>query len=260
MIPWFTIRGWRIPVPGLDHIQPFGAIVLFGVVMGTLVTLGRARRAGLPRRVMLDCILHVVAIGFVVSHFFDVVVYYPRAFLADPMVAVRNAGTMSAFGGFFGSVVGAWLWKFRTGGSIVAVTDFIAFGFPLGFGIGRVGCFLVHDHPGVVTTFPLAVADYQVGRPPYLPRHDLGLYDALVCAALFVLFLVLGRRPRRPGLYLGLLPTLYAVPRFFLDSLRESPERGGDVRYFGLTPGQYSAVVLAALGIGVLVRVFRPAK
>lgn len=258
-IPWFTVDAWRVPLPLLeDHpIEPFGSLVALGVVLGSLVTLWRARCAGIPTSVMMDAIAHTVFTGFVVSHLFDALFYFPQQFAADPLRILRLGNGLSALGGFFGSLIGAWIWKLRRGHSIILVTDHIAFGFPLGFGIGRVACFLVHDHPGVVTTFPLAVADYPVGRPPFLPRHDLGLYEAIFTLALMAFFLALGTRPRRPGLFLGLLPTSYAPVRFFLDFLREGPDAGGDVRYLGFTPGQYGAVLLLALGVGVLVFIHR---
>ena len=254
-VPWFSIRGWRVPLVG--QVEVFAVLVTLGVVLGVSVTLWRARRAGVPISVIVDAIAHVVITGFIVSRVFDALVYFPDQVAADPLYLVRPRSGLSSFGGFLGALVGGWIWKLRRNQSILVVPDHIAFGFPLGFGVGRVGCFLVHDHPGTVTSFPLAVADYHVGKPPFLPRHDLGLYEALFCTALVLLFFALGRRPRRPGLYLGLLPALYAPVRFFLDFLRETPRTGGDVRYLGLTPGQYGAVVLACLGIGTLIHIYR---
>ena len=35
--------------------------------------------------------------------------------------------------------------------------DCVIYGFPMAFGLGRVGCFLQHDHPGIRSDFPLAV-------------------------------------------------------------------------------------------------------
>jgi prolipoprotein diacylglyceryltransferase len=37
---------------------------------------------------------------------------------------------------------------------------------------------------------------------------------------------------------------MYAPARFTLDFLRVPPELGGDIRYFGLTPGQYMSILL----------------
>ena len=50
------------------------------------------------------------------------------------------------------------------------------------------GCFVVHDHPGKVTDFALAVSDYRFGAPPFQARHDLGFYEVLYSALIIALF------------------------------------------------------------------------
>jgi phosphatidylglycerol:prolipoprotein diacylglycerol transferase len=133
----------------------------------------------------------------------------------------------------------------------LAFADPIAFAFPLGWMFGRTGCFVVHDHPGRVTDFFLGVEDYEVGSPPYQVRHDLGLYEVIWSAAVMLLFLALGRRPRPRGLYCALLPLLYAPVRFGLDFLRATDFSMADPRYFGLTPGHYAAALFLAIGVVV---------
>ena len=136
--------------------------------------------------------------------------------------------------------------------SLIAVGEAACFGFPFGWLFGRLGCFTVHDHPGEVTDFFLAVDDYQVGEPPFEPRHDLGLYEVFWSLAIIGLFLFLARKRRRRGFYMALLPISYAPIRFFLDYLRAEPEAGGDVRYAGLTPGQWGSFLILALGLFVV--------
>src|SRR5690606_35751210 len=106
--------------------------------------------------------------------------------------------------------------------------------------------------PGKVTDFFLAVDDYQVGVPPFEPRHDLGLYEVFWSAGVIALFLFLSRRRRPRGTYMALLPILYAPVRFFLDFLRAEPESGGDVRYGSLTPGQWASFLILGVGLYVL--------
>ncbi|MGB8329610.1 MAG: prolipoprotein diacylglyceryl transferase family protein, partial [Polyangiales bacterium] len=105
---------------------------------------------------------------------------------------------------------------------------------------------------GKVTDFALAVSDYRFGAPPYQPRHDLGLYEMLYAALIIVLFLWLEHRSRRPvGFYCALLPLVYAPVRFLLDFLRATPLEGGDARYAGLTPAQWSSVLMVGIGLAV---------
>jgi phosphatidylglycerol:prolipoprotein diacylglycerol transferase len=62
-----------------------------------------------------------------------------------------------------------------------------------------------------------------------------------------LVFSRLGRTRQRPGLFVGLLALLYAPFRFGLDFLRQV-----DVRYVGLTPGQYGAAALVVCAIVIL--------
>jgi phosphatidylglycerol:prolipoprotein diacylglycerol transferase len=80
-------------------------------------------------------------------------------------------------------------------------------------------------------------------RLPGMGFHDLGWYEFLftlgvICPA----FLLLDRKPRAAGFFPLLFLSLYIPVRFVLDFLRIV-----DVRYAGLTPGQWAA--LAAIPV-----------
>jgi phosphatidylglycerol:prolipoprotein diacylglycerol transferase len=83
------------------------------------------------------------------------------------------------------------------------------------------------------------------------PRHDLGFYEAFWWIAIIALFFSVDRvKPHlkdRIGFYPGLLCMVYAPIRFALEFLRSA-----DVRYFGLTPAQYTSIVVFAFGIFLL--------
>jgi len=73
--------------------------------------------------------------------------------------------------------------------------------------VRRVGCFVVHDHPGARTDFVLGVKGICMDGPRGLPNldvacHDLGLYYALGGATL-ALILLWPAMWRRPGLATG---------------------------------------------------------
>jgi phosphatidylglycerol:prolipoprotein diacylglycerol transferase len=116
-------------------------------------------------------------------------------------------------------------------------------GLAVGWFFGRLGCSIVHDHPGLPSDFILAV-QYPTG-----PRHDLGFYEWLFTIGLIVLLLMLRRRGLPAGMLTGVVCVLYAPVRFMLDFLRV-----GDRLYYGFTPGQYLAVVMLIAGVAVLMR------
>ena len=109
--------------------------------------------------------------------------------------------------------------------------------------VARLGCFSVHDRPGVLTDFPLAVAF------PEGARHDLGLYDAIALALISVVLYAVDRRGRLRDRLLPLLALLYGTSRFLLDFLRARDLPYSDARYLGLTPAQFACIAIVIWGL-----------
>ena len=113
-IPWFRLDG--IPIPGLPQqisIQPFGLLVVIGVMLGARTAERRARRLGIAPDVIAEFIAYVVVIGFVLGHVFDRLAYDPEVVWQDPLDLLMPWRSLSSFGGFFGAVIGACVWKWR---------------------------------------------------------------------------------------------------------------------------------------------------
>jgi phosphatidylglycerol:prolipoprotein diacylglycerol transferase len=255
--PWFKLEPWPVPVPGIGElpIQPFGILVAIGVLLGAKISEKWAMKNGIAPAAVADFVAHVVILGFVLGYVLNAVFYHPDTMaevMGDPTLLFKRYLGLSSYGGFLGAALGAVLWRFRRRLPGMPVADAVAFGFPFGWIFGRMGCFVVHDHPGAVTDFFLAVSDYEVGVPPYQPRHDLGLYEIFWSLGAIVLFVLLARKKRPTGFFAALLPLSYTPVRFFLDYLRAEPTEGGDVRYGGFTPGQYASIGLFLLGVGLM--------
>lgn len=261
-IPWFKAEPVYVPLPfelpilpnGLP-IQPFGVLVAIGVLLGIRMGEEFAMRNGIKREASYDFSMWAILPGFAGAYVLNIVFYDPHFFVdvfTNPMNLLRWSG-LSSYGGFFGTVFGVTMWHRRHKIPFLNIADTTSFGFPFGWFFGRMGCFVVHDHPGRVTDFFLAVDGYVgAGTPPYPPRHDLGFYEVLWSVGMCILFLVLWRKKRPPGTYLALLCVLYAPIRFGLDFLRAEVDEGGDVRYFGLTPGHYASIVFLLIGLWLL--------
>ena len=258
-IPWFRAEPWMIPTPWGTPlaIHPFGLLVATGVVLGAWLARWKAARDGVHPETVMNLAGWVLIPGFICAHVFDDLAYRPELVAERPWHLLFIWDGISSFGGFFGAVAGAFVWSRRRKLPGLAFADPIAFAFPLGWLFGRTGCFVVHDHPGRVTTFFLGVADYEVGYPPYQVRHDLGFYEVLWSALVVALFFFLAREQRPRGLYLALLALLYAPERFGLDFLRATDFSHADARYFGLTPGHYAAIVLLLIGTSTAIAVAR---
>jgi phosphatidylglycerol:prolipoprotein diacylglycerol transferase len=238
MIPYFQVR------PFFGFIQPFGLLVVCAILTGAWLMRRRAEQLGQDRRDAVDLATWLAVAGFIVAHLFDVVAYRFPEMVADPWLLVDpRRFTISSFGGFLGAVGGLFLWRWRRGQPVWALTDAAAFGLVPAWTFGRLGCFVAHDHPGSFSTFVLAV------RYPGGSRHDLGLYEAIFAFLLGVAFLVASRRPRRVGAYLAVTCLAYAPVRFLLDFLRATDVKGADPRFLGLTPGQYASILVLVVGV-----------
>jgi phosphatidylglycerol:prolipoprotein diacylglycerol transferase len=247
VIPYFEQPSLSL---GIFSIHAFGVLLAVAVWTGHRVFQRRVGLAGLDRRLGDRFLLWILLGGFVGAHMVDRLVYFPRETLADPLSLLRFWSGISSFGGFIGAIAGAWLFIRRgeLGEKTWQYLDAVAYAFPFGWIFGRLGCFVAFDHPGLPTHSFLG----QKSREGVV-IHNLGLEEALFTMALAAVFLVLGRRPRFAGFFVGLLPLLYAPFRFLADFLRT-----GDARYLGYTPGQYGTVALLIVG-GVLLRLRRPA-
>jgi phosphatidylglycerol:prolipoprotein diacylglycerol transferase len=244
MIPYID---WHIIQLGPITLQVWGMFVATGFLFGGYMAARMAKMRGEDPKVIYDLGPWLILAGLIGGRLGDVLFYRPGFYLTHPAeIVMLWHGGASFFGGFIACViVGVWyfrkkkldVWKFA---------DILAFGLPFGYALGRVGCFLIHDHPGTATDFFLGVK-----YPDGVVRHDLGLYHAIDGAILGLLFLWLSRKPRPVGTYLATFSVWYGVTRFFLDFLRTV-----DTKYFGLTPAQYMSVGLVAFGFWLFRRMW----
>ena len=238
MIPWFEPPALQV---GPITIQAFGVLAALGVATGVRTAAWAAGRRGLDPSPVLDFAIWGVLAGVAVGHLVHVGLYHPEE-LRSPRRVLEFWDGLSSFGGLAGGLAAAMVFFRVRGVPLGRYGDAFAVGMPTGWAIARIGCFLVHDHPGRLTHFPLAVAF------PGGARHDLGLYEAIVLFAIAALLWRLWVLRRLEGRLLGLLAVLYGGARFLLDFLRASDVAYADARYAGLTPAQYGSILLLAWG------------
>jgi phosphatidylglycerol:prolipoprotein diacylglycerol transferase len=266
MLPYFEQPAWHL---GPVTIHAFGVAVAVALWWGLTMAPRRFHRAGLDPMIGQRLGGWMIVAGIAGAHLFSVLLYFPDKLRENPWHLLRFWEDISSLGGMLGGIVGAVLFFWIRLPPIEARTklaylDAVAFVFPASLAIGRFGCALAHDHPGIVTRFPLSISlqtgaareylsgTYDAAGLPFPPNaetmgfHDLGLYEFLVLVLLVVpLFAYWNRRPRPAGFYLVAFSTLYFPVRFGLDMLRVA-----DARYVGLTPAQWvAALIMTALPI-----------
>ena len=252
MIPYFEMP--RLELPFHQKIDIFGVLSAAGVMTGAVLAARAARKYwpgdDEPAR---GLVTWAVMFGLYGGHFLHIFGYHPELLSwADWSLPLRFWDGLSSMGGVLGSLIGIGIYFRTIKVPFSRYMDALALGATPGWAVARIGCFFVHDHPGVRTDFPLAV-DFPVAGYGG-PRHDLGLYDVFVLTAITALLYGLARLRPRQGRLMGTLAVTYSLCRFFLDFLRASDLGFVDRRYAGLTPAQYIVMGLFATGVWLLVR------
>jgi phosphatidylglycerol---prolipoprotein diacylglyceryl transferase len=226
-------------------IHAFGVFAAAGIAAGYLLAVRRMRSSGLDAATGSALVMWMIVAGIAGSHAAALAKSPPGTVSGDPAAVLRIWDGMSSFGGLLAGVGAGVYFLARRGVSrreTWAYLDAVAYAFPVAWMLGRAGCSIAHDHPGIRTASILAV------RYPDGPRFDAGLLEFLAVAPIAVLFLAFGKRRRPPGFYLPTLLVLYGPLRFLIDSIRI-----GEIRYLGLTTGQYGAAVTTLIGMTMLI-------
>ncbi len=245
MIPFIGLKTISL---GPLTIQVWGLMVALGILAGTATAARLAKRRGLDASVVWDVAVWITVASMIGGRLFHVVFYDPATYLADPLQIVEIwKGGMSMFGGLVGATIAALWFLRRKKLDLLVYADTLCHGLPIGIGIGRIGCFLIHDHPGTLTHFVLGTT-----FPDGSVRHDLGLYESLYGFALAIVFALLAKRNAKPPTYLVVFLSAYGIFRFLADFLRIV-----DTRYFGLTPAQFLSVVMVGGAIVLSLRAKR---
>lgn len=218
MVPYFSgpvlaLGPWRIPA--------FSLLLVLAVLVGLFVSLRRASHLSIDHDRMFRMCFWLMVCGFAGAHVAKVMMDSTPQFLADPSLVFRPGGIRS-LGGLIGGLIGAAgycrLHRISFFES-VRMMDVIAFSLPIAWMIGRLGCFLAHDHKGYLTANWIGV------RFPEGTRYDLGLIEFLFLIGLTCLFLWLDRKPRPVGYFFALFAALYSAFRIWLDTLHYQPYR-----------------------------------
>ena len=253
------------PLPHVDvgplSISPHGVGIAVGFLLGAQLMLPAARRKGITdddvyallTRAAIGAIIGA-RLAYVLNHLGD---YIPD----DPLqiLAIWKGG-ISLLGGFFGAILLALPEMRKRRLSFWQVMDAAAPGMALGVLVGRIGDLIVGDHLGKATGFFLG---YKCPPPDHAPAspctpgtvvHQTALYDLILVTILLVVLLQLCKRVRYDGFLITFFGAWYGVERVIEDFLRE------DVRHFGLTGSQITAILTIAVCVWHLTRVHRTPK
>ena len=251
MIPYFYYPTITL---GPFTLYVWGLFVAIGIITAASLALRQEKRNGLDPNIIVGWCLWIVLGAFVGARLFHVFFYnwpYYQTHLVDALKIWE--GGLSSFGGFTGAIIVSLIYFRNKKIRLLAYADAIMYGFPLGWGIGRIGCFITHLHIGRLSNLPFAVAF------PGGARLDMGLIEAAIMLTYGLIRLSRERKQKRPaGFYLAHTMIFYGVMRFILDFGRATDITMPDARYFGLTPAQYGSIALVFGGIYLVWHISSP--
>lgn len=149
MSPFFPY----IHVPSYHYgpfaLQVFGISIALAVIIGSTLARKRAEELKLDFDLFIDSFFWVIPGGFILSHIVSIVLYYPEKILKDPLILLYFWESISSFGGFLGGFLVAFIFFKVKKVPLLAYMEALAYGLIPGFMLGRMGCALAHDHPGM---------------------------------------------------------------------------------------------------------------
>jgi prolipoprotein diacylglyceryltransferase len=207
-------------------VSLYGIAVMLAVTAGMVLATRQARRP--------DVVL-VAAPLVVAGAWWGAGAYYR---------AVHGGAGLASMGGIGGGIVMVAAASRLAGVGCLDLLDAFAPGAMLGFGIGRIGCFLAGCCFGRPTELPWGIVLPDLGPPP---RHPVQLYAA---GADFALAAWLVRSPGPPGKTACRAMIGYGVVRMVLETMRD-PAATDLLCAWGITVPQACAIALVLAGLAL---------
>lgn len=245
MLPYIAFTSFNL---GPITVQVWGLFVALGCLLGAYTASHFAKKHDLDNKLIFDAATYIIGAGIIGARLGFVFFYDFTFLLANPLrvFAIWDGG-MSIFGGFIAGVLASIIFFRKKQVDVWAYSEAMVFGLPVGLWIGRIGCFLIHDHPGTATDFFLGV-EYPDG----IVRHDHGLYLSINGLFMALVFFYLARKKRPIGTYISIFLIWYGAVRFYLDFYRVAENT-----FLGLKPGQYFGLLCIFAGLYIWWRLFK---
>ena len=253
MIPYFSYSQIQI---GPLTLYPWGLFLGLAFLIGSWLVFRESAKKGIEPKKVFWLIISVFLGGMIGSRL-AFLLQFPQYYLVHPSEVFRVwAGGLMFYGGFFGALIAGWLyWNKQNKGtpfllrpfqkgrskkgvplaiSFLQIADAVTPALALGIFITRIGCSLINDHQGAITSLPWAI-QWSDGTL----RHPVAEYLALNGLLMFLVFWFLRNRLKKPGQLFIVFLFWYSVSRFLLDFTRAIDMPLADPHYFGLFVSQW---------------------
>ena len=243
---------------GSFNVPTYGLLVATGVITGLFVAAHLSKRQGEDPDRAWNLGIYAVLSAIVGAKLLLIINDF--GWYAAHPGEIFSLGVLQAGGVFYGGVlaaIGVSIWYIRRNRMPVLRTcDAFAPGLALGHSIGRIGCFAAGCCYGKPTshwwgvTFRNPLAAQWVGTPLNTALEPTQLFESAVELANFFFLYWLFKRKKFEGQIIGSYLFIYGVARFFLEFIRDDPDRGS-LFNGAMTGTQFISICLVIAG-GVL--------
>jgi phosphatidylglycerol:prolipoprotein diacylglycerol transferase len=247
-------------------------MMFLAFVAAGLVHRSEMRRQGFDSEITWDLLFMAVVGGILGAKIYYLLLNFPRL-VEDPASLIFARGGLVWYGGFLGGVALVF-WQIRRQKlHLPSQADMIAPGLALGYGVGRIGCFLVGDDWGRPTGSWVGIA-FPQGAPPtrvdiiqrefgiqvdpeliarygeIVPVHPTQLYEVGLSFLIFLFLWSIRKHRHAKGWLFMVWLSLAGVERFLVEFFRAK-----DDRFFGfLTLAQVLSLILVLVGVAGISR------
>jgi len=218
-MPYFSFSEIAI---GSITVQVWGIFVALGALITYLFVLRQIPQKGIDTKIIHNLFVWVFLGGATGSK-------------------LLGQGGLSLFGGAFGVLIAGFLYLKLSKNLhlFFPIADIAVLIVPISIAIGRIGCSLINDHQGAVTSLPWGIV-----WPDGIVRHPVAEYLIINALILFFILRYLKPRLQRPGQLFFAFLFLYSFSRFFLDFTRSTGTFLSDPHYFGLSTTQWLSLLM----------------
>ncbi len=233
-----------------------------------------------PSAIVWTFMMLAAVVGVAGSKLFHIIDYWER-FVVDPAGMLFSTSGLTFYGGLLCAGLAIAYYARKQGLRVPLVADAVAPGLILGYGIGRIGCYLsgdgdwgicssLADKPGWLPgwlwseTFPRNILNVDVvaDTAAKMERNGLSaeacvgatgvyptmLYEFALGLVLFGVLWALRTHPFKAGWLFSLYLVFNGIERFLIETIRLNPE----LSWVGLSQAQFIAIlVVLAGGLGL---------
>lgn len=199
---------------GSINVYSYGLMYALAIIIGSFIILKVGENRGLNKDKLYNLIVVVLVSQFIGARLFYIFAHYDY-YLTNPLDILKIwQGGLIFYGGFLFGLLAAYVYVKKNQLNLLKHLDAIAVGLPLGFAIGRIGCFLRGCCYGLPTKLPWGIlSEGQV-------IHPTQLYYVLAGLIIFTILFILRKTKYFDGFLFWIFILMYTSLSFVIEFFR----------------------------------------